>query len=276
MTAVAVALAGITGGCSSKVLVVVGPCPDGGVTSGAPGCSPGLLDELVGHWRLDDGAGSTMASDSSTRDNHGTLVNLNPATAWVAGRAAGALAVGAAGFVQVNPSRSIDSITDQVTIAGWVYLEGTIIDYGTAASRQLAETVHQHYHIALDPGGRPMAFVWTDGGDAVLMAPAATAAAPQTWVHLAATYDGGVVRLYVDGREMDSEALSGQFIPDTTPVILGGNGNDRPGVAPTELFPGRIDEIMLYRRALAAEEIVRLHAGRLFDPPAGSDAGARD
>ena len=65
--------------------------------------------------------------------------------------------------------------------------------------------------------------------------------------------------------------ITGTIPADTTPVILGGNGNDASGV-PTELFPGRIDELMLYARALSAAEIAKLAAGALF--PAGArDAG---
>ena len=41
------------------------------------------------------------------------------------------------------------------------------------------------------------------------------------------------------------------------------------------LFPGRIDEIMLCRRALSGDEIGRLYAGALFrSPPINLDAGA--
>lgn len=54
------------------------------------------------------------------------------------------------------------------------------------------------------------------------------------------------------------------------PVILG--GNDASGV-PTELFPGRIDEVMLYARALSAAEIGQLAAGALF-PGGATDAAA--
>jgi len=46
----------------------------------------------------------------------------------------------------------------------------------------------------------------------------------------------------------------------------------------TERFPGKIDEIMLYRRALSATEIAQLHDGALFlSPlPVVPDAGARE
>jgi hypothetical protein len=67
-------------------------------------------------------------------------------------------------------------------------------------------------------------------------------------------------------------AVSGSFAADTTPIILGGNGNDATGV-PTELFPGRIDELMLYGRALDDTEIAELAAGALF-PGGARDAAA--
>jgi hypothetical protein len=93
------------------------------------------------------------------------------------------------------------------------------------------------------------------------------------WTHLAGVYDGAVARLYVNGVEVASEALTGSFTPDTTPVILGANGNDASG-SPTERFPGRIDELMLYARALNATEIGQLAAGALLRPARARDAAA--
>ena len=73
--------------------------------------------------------------------------------------------------------------------------------------------------------------------------------------------------------QVQSGSITGSFAPDTTPLVLGGNGNDATGV-PTELFPGKLDEIMLYRRALAADEISRLFAGALLSSTTpGADAG---
>jgi hypothetical protein len=86
-----------------------------------------------------------------------------------------------------------------------------------------------------------------------------------TWVHLAGTYDGNIARFYVDGQEVMSQPMTGRFMPDDTPFILGANGNGVPGM-PSERFPGRIDEIMLYRRALTADEIAQLYDGALFPP----------
>lgn len=259
----------LAAGCSPHVLVVIGTdlCADGGTVGCRP---PSLLKDLVGFWRLDETAGSTVALDQSGFRNNGTLVDLDPATVWIAGRAGGGLAVDAAGYANVEPSLSIDSITDQVTISGWAYLEGTVMDYATVASRQIRDTIDQHYHISVNSQDGATLFVQTDVQTVRLATPSTAPVTRMTWVHIAGTYDGSVARLYVDGQPIMSQPMTGRFMQDTTPFILGANGN---GDTVTERFPGNIDEIMLYRRALAADEIAHLYDDALF-PSRFPDAAA--
>jgi hypothetical protein len=271
----AVSLALVAGACGGGTLNAgrnnpPDACPNS--DAAPPACPPTLLDGLVGHWRLDDGAGSTVAVDSSGRGNDGVVHGLDPGTAWVAGRSQGALDT-AAGWVQVAPSPSIDAIVDRVTVAAWINLEGTIdrdTTFATALSRQIGTSEDQYYHLSLLFDGRPTLFITTDVGYVAPSAP--NPVTRGAWTHVATVYDGATVRLYVNGAEVASAALTGTFMPDTTPVILGGNGNDASGV-PTELFPGRIDELMLYGRALSADEIGQLAAGAVF-PGVATDAGA--
>ena len=262
--------------CSPRVLIAVDPAPPDPCTGGstdAAGCIPtGLLDGLVGYWKLDDGAGSATARDNSGQGNNGSLISVNADMGWVPGKSGTGLELGGLGWVNVAPSTSIDGIVDQVTVASWIYLEGTIIRYGTAASRQIGSGIEQHYHVSLNADVKPTLFITTGLDDIVLLI-GKDAVVPRTWVHLAGTYDGMNARLYVNGVEAASQPLTGTFAPDTTPLIIGGNGNDASGV-PTELFPGRLDEVMLYHRALSAAEIGRLYAGTLFmSPPPSVDAG---
>jgi hypothetical protein len=267
------------GGCAQKVLTVVDGCPDGGILSGSGACvPPGLLYDLIGWWHLDDGTGSMIARDSSSRGNDGTLTSLEPANVWVPGRSGTGLDVAANGYVNVPDSMSIDTITEQVTIAGWGYLDAAsaIMDYATIASREDGTGIDQHYHISFDMQLFPVCFIKADGGTPRLTQ--MTAAPRQTWIHIACTYDGSVAQLYVDGQPIGGlgmQALTGRFAADTTPFILGGNGNG-PAMGVSERFPGRIDEIMLYRRALSAAEIAQLHNGALFAAGSVTDAGARE
>ena len=69
----------------------------------------------------------------------GTLVGLDSATAWVAGGpGGGALSLQGKGHVVVPPSTSIASITEQVTVAAWIFLQGPVTEFATALSARSA------------------------------------------------------------------------------------------------------------------------------------------
>lgn len=260
---VAVAALALGAACSPRTLVVV-DCPDRGTT-----CANGLLDGLIGYWRLNDGPGSTEARDWSGWGNNGTLNGLDPATVWVpAGPEGGTLSVQGKGYVNVPDSASIDSITDQLTLAAWMNVQDPIPNgsYSTAISRQIGKGEEQHYHLSINSAYQAILFITTPaGGKVVLGSPAALP--QQTWIHLAGTYDGSVARLYVDGKEVLNLPASGPFAADTNPVVLSGNGNDASYVV-SEFVQGELDDVMLYRRALSADEIARIAGGALL--PSGA------
>lgn len=246
-------------GCSGRTVVAVDPyaCAD----ASPNGCRPGLLDDLVGFWRLNDGAGSAASRDWSGWGNDGALVNLDPATCWVAGGPEGiALAPQASGYVSVRPSDSITSVGNALTVVASMYLDGTITDYATAISRQIGGSVNQQYHLSVEASGKARLIM--DAPDGYIVLTSAEKVPQRTWLHLAGTWDGTTARLYVGGMEVNSGALqSGPFHLENNPVVLGGNGND---TQVTELIPGQLADIMLYRRALDGEQIARLARGALL------------
>lgn len=69
------------------------------------------------------------------------------------------------------------------------------------------------------------------------------------WSHLATTFDGSFVRLYVNGTQVGSLPFSGSMAASTGPLRLGGNS------VWGEWFAGLIDEVRVYNRALSASEI---------------------
>jgi hypothetical protein len=86
----------------------------------------------------------------------------------------------------------------------------------------------------------------------------ATKAKVNTWMHVAGTYDGAMVRLYVDGVLVGSLAKTGLIVSDSTPVIIGGNRNDGVVGHAQELFRGAIDDVAIHNTALSAAEITTL------------------
>jgi len=98
-------------------------------------------------------------------------------------------------------------------------------------------------------------------------------AAPQPfvtnrWYHVAGTYDGSEMRVYVNGALANSSRdPSGPILyPPTAPFVIGSYQDD------DERYPlaGALNEVRLYRRALDADEIRRHYESRraLFPEPA--------
>ena len=70
-----------------------------------------------------------------------------------------------------------------------------------------------------------------------------------TWTHLALTYDGAVLRLYVNGVEVSNQAATGDLLASADPLQIGGDS------LYGQYFHGIIDEVRIYNVALTATEI---------------------
>ena len=70
-----------------------------------------------------------------------------------------------------------------------------------------------------------------------------------TWAHLAVTYDGSVLALYVNGTQVATQLQSGPILTSTGALRIGGNN------IWSEWFAGLIDEVRIYNRALTQSQI---------------------
>jgi hypothetical protein len=70
------------------------------------------------------------------------------------------------------------------------------------------------------------------------------------WVHVAAPYDGRVMRLYQDGREVGSLERLGKVQAVSSHLCLGNYDPDHRAH-----FTGLLDEVRILSRALTAEEV---------------------
>ncbi|NIA15294.1 MAG: DUF4981 domain-containing protein [Nitrospiraceae bacterium] len=86
------------------------------------------------------------------------------------------------------------------------------------------------------------------------------------WHHVAGTYDGTRLNLYVDGNALASRTHVGTIDHDSAPVFIGRNLNlkHNPGSA----LSGAIDSVHVYSRALSRKEIQRAYQGKPAKDPA--------
>ncbi|MFC1691007.1 LamG-like jellyroll fold domain-containing protein [Nanoarchaeota archaeon] len=80
------------------------------------------------------------------------------------------------------------------------------------------------------------------------------------WHHIAATYNGSEMRLYVDGKlNATNTSFSGSLPTNTDPVWIGRNYDPENS---TGYFNGTIDEVQIYPAALSAQQIKALYNNR--------------
>ncbi len=74
-----------------------------------------------------------------------------------------------------------------------------------------------------------------------------------TWTHVAATYDGGYMRIYINGVMAGEREVIGTITVNPNPLTVGFH-NGYEGIE-SEYYKGSIDEIRIWRRALTQCEI---------------------
>src|SRR5439155_665278 len=185
-------------------------------------------------------SGTTVA-DASGNNNAGTV---SGATWTTAGRYGSALVFdGTSANVTVANSASL-RLTAGMTLEAWVY--PTVAPTGWRAV--IDKNVDGYYLMASSsPNNRPTVGGTFTAGNQNTVGPSGLAVA--TWTHLAATFDGATVRLYVNGVQVASQAQTAPLAATTGALQIGADGYTG------ENFAGRIDEVRIYNRALSAAEI---------------------
>jgi hypothetical protein len=196
---------------------------------------------LVGAWAFDEASGDSVL-DASGRRNTGTIMGATR-TEGQYGR--GLEFDGEDDWVTVADSSSLD-LTTGMTLSAWVKPAALGANWRTVVIKERSDQLAYALYANTD-AGKPSGHVFTDR-DNGLAGP--TSLAEGEWSHVATTWDGETLRLFVNGAEVANMPLSGPAITSTGALRIGGNA------VWGEWFEGRIDEVRVYNRALSAEELL--------------------
>ena len=193
----------------------------------------------VGYWHADDGT----ANDQSDHNIDGTF--LNGATTSPKGVVGKAFS-----FDGVDDWIHIDSAnyeSQQLTVAAWVYHDSFSLPPGRI-ERYITLTGDGGDRAVIRHGGHgSLEFYMTiDGVFRDIFV--ANVLQEDRWHHAAGTYDGGTMRLFLDGIELDNFAVSGAVSKSTWGFFSNSD----------ESINGLLDEIRIYNRALSVSEIREL------------------
>ncbi len=196
---------------------------------------------LVAHWRLDGDA------TDGTGGYHGTEKGNAAYGPGVIGKAL--LLDGAGSYVEIADEAAFD-LTTAISVAAWVNLEMLGSDYrpvitkGDAAWRLSTYQQTNQFHFAV-----------TDWRVARHAVDGTIGIGLNEWHHVAGTFDGSLLRLYVDGVEDPASpvAYTGAVGLDDFPVQIGANAE-----LPERGWVGRIDDVRVYGQALTETEVEAL------------------
>ncbi|MBI4173561.1 MAG: LamG domain-containing protein, partial [Candidatus Aenigmarchaeota archaeon] len=218
----------------------------------------GPSDGLVLALSFEEGIGDST-NDWSNLTNNGTLVNFtcttldcNATNGWTAN---GSLGRGAmfnrgSGFVNITDAASLNP-PDQITIAAWIYPKSVEATHQTIVEKAYTSHVDPFYqYLLIFRSGTNIRFDLSVAGTRQ-SASGNTTLATNTWYHVAATYNGTEMSVYVNGKlDGNLSGLSGGIPAYATDVVIGRHRN-----IDTEKFNGTIDEVRIWNRSLSPAEI---------------------
>ncbi|TSC78195.1 MAG: hypothetical protein G01um101429_883 [Parcubacteria group bacterium Gr01-1014_29] len=212
----------------------------------------------VGSWSFEEGSGTTIR-DSSGENNSGSFVGT--VISWQTSSQCG-LGFGRCMFLdgadsfEIPNSPSIN-VGANFTVSAWVNMS-TMGAFGSCGFI-ITKGVYPDYSYKIEICGseaswapsRFQAIIGMDGAQRI--ATDNVARTTGRWYHVAQTYDGSTIKLYVDGALSASYAYSGVPAQSTYPAVIGRYYSGG------WFFNGMIDEVRIYSEALTAYQIQQMY-----------------
>ncbi|MCB0996361.1 MAG: DUF2341 domain-containing protein [Acidimicrobiales bacterium] len=202
----------------------------------------------VWHAARDPEGDAPLADDSSATNHDGTVAGAMTTADLVTGAAGQGLDLdGVDDRLEVG---SFDVVANALTLSGWVRPDSTAVDGHLVAKAKDATT--GIFELTVTPAGAARVRVRLGG---VTYEATGGTVSVGSWHHLAATWDGATLRLYVDGAQVDTSAAAGVLdADDSMPVTIGNTTAADGGV------DGRIDEVRVESTARSAAWVAASHA----------------
>lgn len=209
-------------------------------------------------WGFDEAGGGTAASVPADRP-----LTVAGTAARTAGRA-GTNAVALNGGTAWTTTTPVLDTKNAFTVTAWVKLTSTTVSgpvTAVSADGPTGSGFRLEYRTDLDQNGDAVpdpawCFTMTAGDGGTESRACSTESVGTGWVHLAGVHDqaGGKIRLYLNGDNFDGTDLAsytGGWSANQGWAV----GRAKQSGAPAQFWPGAIDRVAAYQRALTQGEI---------------------
>lgn len=203
---------------------------------------PGLVGLVLAY-------GFSENAGTSTTDSAGTHQGTFSAGAsWGAGHTGPGVAFNGTSSYVVTPHVADLSLTTTGTIEAWVWLTTLGRWHGIVAKGLGNSNAAHNYAIEVTNANIAQCVLGT-GSSTLVVAELIAPVVVQTWTHVACTWNGATVRLYLDGAQVASVAQTLTPAANTAPLELGRFGGGFDTMA------GTVDDVRIYNRALTLTEV---------------------
>ncbi|MBU0530633.1 MAG: hypothetical protein KKC05_03075, partial [Nanoarchaeota archaeon] len=155
-------------------------------------------------------------------------------------------------YISVNNDPTLNP--NEFTVAAWIYIDilpGSTDWYGIVSKGDYTSGNGYELYVRSSTVANANEITFGLGPDR-----AYSGFIPSTgeWIHVAGTYNGSYMVLYVNGERRDT--VSSGIIPNGGPLFVG-----RRTSSLSNLFDGRIDDVRVYEIALDDQDIFNLYGG---------------
>ncbi|VAX29791.1 hypothetical protein MNBD_NITROSPIRAE01-43, partial [hydrothermal vent metagenome] len=214
---------------------------------------------ITGPGSVSDGISQDKLLVDYNFDDTDPAILKNGATLGEGYIAQGAVFDGIDDFVDAGP---LDLEGETMSVSMWIKAEDFDIQDARLISKSSGTSEQDHYFMlsTIDSNGMKLRFRLKAGGTTSTLIPTSKGLTPNQWIHVVASYDGSMMRLYQDGVKVGEIQKSGLLDSDVnTPVWIARNPDG------SRAFHGAIDEVKIYGRSLTETEITQL-AQTVLDP----------
>ncbi len=223
---------------------------------------------LLAYYKLNNGAGGVFEDNKTAAPYHGTLSGgiTWQASGAFAGTRTGLYFDGTDNYVDCGNGAHVQfNGAQNLTVEAWV--KPTAAQWGSIVSKFQHAAAHEGYSLEMFSDYRISLLFgnnWSDWNAYTTT----NSLTPNTWNHVAATYDGSTVRIYINGR-LDGSGSWGNGCTDSgTPLVIGARMGT---VTFGTFFGGYIDEVRVWATARTEAQLSE-NMGRTL---AGNEAGLR-
>jgi hypothetical protein len=197
----------------------------------------------VGYWRFNEGSGST-AYDATNNNNDGTITG--PGWTWTSGISGSALYFNGGGQffdgdgVTVPHSSSLD-INGRFTVEAWIKATGSDNYLAIVDKYEYQDPLSKGFTLYLNNGNLRLSIYSASHGEGTCIG--TSDLRDNTWHHVAGTWDGDSMRVYVDCQMERKAAWTCPPASTTNNLGIGKRLSGHGGYMP---FLGNIDEVRIY------------------------------